>query len=66
MVKEGQDVISVNYCGNRNKPFVGFLSNKEPLHGTGIEKSGNNYRVSSFFSNFEFIILIEDVGTYLH
>merc|ERR1712072_366043 len=45
VVKEGQDVISVNYCGNRNKPFVGFLSKKEPLHGTGIEKSGLTYRI---------------------
>merc|ERR1712072_1665156 len=45
VVKEGQDVISVNYCGNRNNPFIGFLSKKEPLHGTGIERSGNTYRI---------------------
>ena len=47
VVKEGQDVVSVNYCGNRHNPYVGFLSKREPLHGTGIEKSGNTYRVSS-------------------
>merc|ERR1712072_1382970 len=45
VVKEGQDVISVNYCGDRNNPFIGFLSKKEPLHGTGIERSGNTYRI---------------------
>merc|ERR1712072_1545134 len=45
VVKEGQDVISVNYCGDRNNPFIGFLSKKEPLQGTGIERSGNTYRI---------------------
>ena len=49
-MKEGQDVLSVNYCGgNRNNPYVGFLSKREPLHGTGIEKSGRTYRVSCLF-----------------
>ena len=51
VVKEGKDVISVNYCGNgrlgnRHNPYVGFMSNKEPAHGTGLERSGNTYRVS--------------------
>jgi len=45
VVKEGQDVISVNYCGDRNNPYVGFMSNKEPDHGTGLERSGNSYRI---------------------
>ena len=54
VVKEGQDVISVNYCGNRHNPFVGFLSKKEPLHGTGIQKSGNTYRVRKFLGDVKY------------
>ena len=46
VVKEGEDVITVNYCGNRHNPSVGFMSNKEPAYGTGLERSGNTYRVS--------------------
>ena len=56
VVKEGKDVISVNYCGNgrlgnRHNPYVGFMSNKEPAYGTGIERSGNTYRVSLIYDN---------------
>jgi len=41
VVKEGSDVMAINFCGNFYSPFVGYLSKKEPQHGTGIERGGN-------------------------
>ena len=48
VVKEGPDVMAVNFCGNYYSPFVGYLSKKEPQPGTGIERNGNgkDFKVS--------------------
>ena len=59
VVKEGDDVISINYCGNKHKPFVGFLSTKEPAFGVGIQKSGHTYIVCYLIFCFNSTCIIQ-------